>query len=66
MIESEQKGDDQSQTNRLQTLTPGLIAQINAAINEVARYPYAEIVLVVKRGAVRYIRSSKNEPVKGE
>lgn len=48
--------------SRREVLTPAIIQQINDKINEAARYPYAEVVLVLKRGELRYIRSAKSEP----
>lgn len=45
-------------------LTPSVIEQINEKLAEAARYPYAEVILVLKRGALRFIRSGVSEPIR--
>lgn len=47
-------------------LTPVVIEQINEKLAEAARCPYAEVILVLKRGALRFIRSGVSEPIRTE
>lgn len=47
-------------------LTPAVIQQINEKLAEASRYPYAEVVLVLKRGALRFVRSGLSEPIRSE
>lgn len=47
-------------------LTPAVIQQINEKLAEASRYPYAEVVLVLKRGVLRFVRSGLSEPIRSE
>lgn len=61
MIESEQTSE--SQRPPPYALTPAIVDLLNEKLAEAARYPYAEVILVVKRGVLRAVRSSTSEPV---
>jgi hypothetical protein len=56
---------DEKEANQ-PVLTPSVIEQINEKLAEASRYPYAEVILVLKRGALRFIRSGVSEPIRTE
>ena len=57
--------DESEQPEREQVLTPAVIDQIWERLVEALKQPYAEVVLVAKRGKLRWIRGpTPSEPIR--